>query len=335
MGKIRVLAILGEYPTLSQTYKENELRAMLPYCEVRVLTFSSSHAPYRDHMTFAHVETYEQLGQEIAAFRPDVIHGHYLHTTNVLAAAAEMAGRPFTVRTHSFDLVGQPIDGLRQWTEFVNRSSCIGVLCFPFLRDHLVAAGVDERKIVQCWPVIDYARFYDRSPNGEEVINTGACIPKKNMESFIELAALVPQRRFNLYPIGYLSEQIADYNQARGAPVAVHATVEPHEMPRIYKQQQWLVYSVNPEVPTVGWPMAIAEAQAAGVGIAVQRIRPDMETYIGGAGYIFDTLEEAAQIVASSYPDEMREIGFNQAKRSDVREHIRVLTDLWSTGTVD
>ena len=284
-------------------------------------------------MVHTRVQNGDELKSEIDAFKPDVIHGHYLVTTDVLALASEMAGVPFTVRTHSFDVLSNPAD-VGRWTQFVNRSSCLAVLCFPFLRTTLAAAGVDESKLVECWPVVDYRRFYDTSPNGEEVINSGACLPKKNMESYIRLAALVPQRRFNLYPIGYFSEEIADFNRSQGSPVHIHRPVEPYRMAEVYKRNQWLVYSMNPDVPTVGWPLSIAEAQAAGVGVAVQRIRPDIETYVGEAGYVFDTLEEAAEIVASPFSEERRQVGFRHAKRSDVSEHIRLLWDVWAKGGI-
>jgi hypothetical protein len=75
--------------------------------------------------------------------------------------------------------------------------------------------------------------------------------------------------------------------------------------------------------------MAIAEAQAAGVGVLMQNIRPDLKTYIGDAGYLFNTMDEAIEILSQPYPESMRQKGFEQAKKSDIKVNIKKLTSLW------
>ena len=47
----------------------------------------------------------------------------------------------------------------------------------------------------------------------------------------------------------------------------------------------------------------------------------------------FDSLEEAAEILRKPCPPEMREAGFRQARRSDVSQHIRILLDIWASGS--
>ena len=37
--------------------------------------------------------------------------------------------------------------------------------------------------------------------------------------------------------------------------------------------------------------MAIAEAQADGVGVCIPNIRPDIKEYVGEAGLIYDSIE--------------------------------------------
>lgn len=48
--------------------------------------------------------------------------------------------------------------------------------------------------------------------------------------------------------------------------------------------------------------MSVAEAQAAGVGVCFPNLRPDLAEYLGGAGYLYDSLAEVAQVVAKSPP---------------------------------
>src|SRR5690606_14830052 len=113
------------------------------------------------------------------------------------------------------------------------------VLAFPFARPLLERAGVPADKLVDCYPVADIGRFLDRSPNGADVMNVGACIPKKKMEDFIRLAGLLPERHFRIYPIGYQRQRVLDYNRDRGSPVEFSPLIEPQAMPAEYKRHQW------------------------------------------------------------------------------------------------
>ena len=76
-------------------------------------------------------------------------------------------------------------------------------------------------------------------------------------------------------------------------------------------------------------PLAVAEAQAAGVGVCMQNIRPDLKDYVGEAGFVFDSFADVANIVSKPFPDDMRQRGFGWAKRCDIADHIRLLTNLW------
>ena len=166
------------------------------------------------------------------------------------------------------------------------------------MRDRVPAAAVVDQRI---------DRFLDRGPNGDAIMNTGAALPKKNMEAYMDLTATMPSRRFNLYAMGYDVSVLKAYNLSRGNPVTLVRPVEPRAMPAEYKKHAWLVYTASAEINTVGWPMAIAEAQASGVGVLMQEIRPDLRAWVGPAGYLFRTIEEAAAIVSRPFPAERRQ----------------------------
>jgi hypothetical protein len=101
-------------------------------------------------------------------------------------------------------------------------------------------------------------------------------------------------------------------------------------MPAEYKKHRWLVYTGDFDYPMLGWPMAIAEAQAAGVGVCIPNLRPDLAQYVGeGAGVLYDSIDELPGVVDGPLPDEIRERGFEQARRSDIEEHKHLLTGLW------
>ena len=96
-----------------------------------------------------------------------------------------------------------------------------------------------------------------------------------------------------------------------------------------YQKHQWLVYTADFELASVGWPMAVAEAQAAGVSVCVPNIRLDIKEYVGEAGFVYNSIEEVVDIIQKPVPEEMREAGFLQAKKSDIQEHKHLLTNLW------
>lgn len=186
-----------------------------------------------------------------------------------------------------------------------------------------------DEKIVDSYPVVNFKRFHDRSPNGDAVMNVGACTPKKRMEDFLELATRVPDRAFNLYALGYYAPIIAQKNVKMGSPVNIVPPVEPSEMLSEYKKHQWLVYTACPKLNTVGWPLAVAEAQAAGVGVCVANVRADMRDFVGEAGILYDSISEVEGMVSGPVPEEIRESGFIHARKCDVFEHKKLLTSLW------
>jgi hypothetical protein len=79
--------------------------------------------------------------------------------------------------------------------------------------------------------------------------------------------------------------------------------------------------------------MAVAEAQAAGVGVCMANVRPDLREYVGDAGFLYDSLADARRIVSGPFPAEMQERGFALARRCDVSHHRAQLTALWRPAT--
>jgi glycosyltransferase involved in cell wall biosynthesis len=322
----RVLHCLYEFPQLSQTYIQTELDALAKHYDVRVICAHRADTPTETTTRWALRKRPWTARLAVRLFRPDVLHTHWLTQVPRVSALARATGVPFTVRAHSFDLFTAK---LPEVAPLLNDGLCLGVLTFPFGRPLLEQAGVAPEKLHDCFPVVDYERFLDRSPNGDAVMNVGACLPKKRVEDFLELAGKVKELRFHHYPIGYHTEEMRAKNRALGDPVEFLPTLPHRDMPREFKRHRWLVYTACPKLRTVGWPLSIAEAQASGVVVCLANVRPDVRQYIGDAGFVFDTVDEAAAILRRPFPDEMREKGFEQARRSDIRSHLHVLTDLW------
>lgn len=325
----KVLYYVERYSQISETYIENELRALSPENEVRIISLKAPDLPCEQHFPYQIIRTREDLEAVLEEFRPDVIHGHYMTMVDKLMLASVIANVPFTLRAHSFDILGPMIKRLPVSREFVNGARCLGVLTFPFTVPLFTRAGYDATKIHGCFPVANVGRFEDRSENGKAIMNVGACLPKKAMQTFLGIGARVPQREFDLYALGYNVGKLAQLNNDLGNPVNIIDPVQPEAMLPEYKKHEWLLYTASPQLKTVGWPLAVAEAQAAGVGVCMQNIRPDLKDYVGDCGFLFNSVEEAAEIVSQPFPQELRERGFELAKRSDVKHHIKQLEDLW------
>jgi hypothetical protein len=344
MNPFRVMYIVKKFPQISETYIKTEIEAVRDQCEVRVIATKKAAMPCKNHVPFRHTDDPAVIREAIEEFRPHVLHSHWLHSVQVLGKFAKQTHVPFTVRAHSFDSLWQeeksPFDLTRIFSEYysprhirkavrlVNDDLCLGILAFPFARPRLERAGIRGEKIVDCFPVINFPRFYDTGPNGDAVMNVGAALGKKKMDDFIELGSRAPHMKFDLYALSYKVERLREINHAKGDPVNIIPPVELEDMPAEYKKHRWLVYTAS-KTGRVGWPMAVAEAQASGVGVCMANIRPDLKDYVGDAGYLYDSVDEVLDIISKPVPEELRQRGFERARKSDVFEHRKLLFGLW------
>ncbi len=337
--KPRILYILERYPQLSETYILNEVESVRTAYDIDIFTLREAQLPYRNHRPyhFADGRPEQVLDTVRETFRPDIVHFHYIHIARMFLPFCQYYGLPFTVRMHSFDALRnigggreRNVETLGRYAEMVNSDLCLGVLSFPCTIDALAAAGMRREKLVPTFPVVDVKRFFDRSPNGPDILNVGAALGKKAMGDFMRLAKMVPELTFNLYAIGYNIDDLRAENAAIGGYCNVFDAVQPEDMAAVYKRHRWMVYTANMVSRNVGWPMAVAEAQAAGVGVCIANVRPDLKDYLGpGGGILFDDVAELTDVVRGEVPEDMRERGFEQCWKSDISRNITQLTDLW------
>src|SRR5262249_4676730 len=275
----------------------------------------------------------KEILKAVRRFKPMVIHSHYLVWMDLVNEVSTAAGIPYTTRSHSFDVLGpmygQPHEAWSKVAYFANRDNCLGLLSFPFARQALLDIGVRNDKIVDVPPVITTKKFLSRDANGTAIINVGAALPKKKMDDFVRLSKQVRDREFNLYALGHISDELKQYNVDHDGQVNFPHPVGFEEMPSVYKHHGWLVYTACPILKTVGWPMAIAEAQASGLGVCMANIRPDLRSYVGESGYFYDDVSELQELIRRPVDPSRREAGFENAKKLDIDNHIDKLTSLW------
>lgn len=340
-AKRRVAVFVSSYPQVSETYIKNEVDALAADHEVELFAFGAGSYPYRSRRPHVVItqENQRNVIEYLREFRPHALHGHYLLQLPSLLQLSQALGVPFTVRAHSFDVLDERVasnEALRAaggteslFSRTASSPHFRGVLCFPFMRERLIAAGLPAERVISSLPVIDVHRFRDRGPNGPAIMNVGAAIPKKKMSDFIVLSRLVPDRTFNLYALGYKSQDLAALNQTHGGRVNFIPPVDPEAMAPEYKKHAWLTYTASREMATVGWPMALIEAMASGVGACMQRIRPDLAEYVGDAGFLFDRPEDLVDRLRHDPTPQERERGFAWAEQFDFRRELPRLTDLW------
>ncbi len=336
----RIVVFVQTYPQVSETYIKNEVDALARDYEVEVVAFAPGSYPYRTRRPHIVVTTENQANvlEYLRRFAPHALHAHYLIRLPQVLAISQLLAVPFTVRAHSFDVLESSLarpgvataSGWQAILPQAARSPLFrGVLCFPFVRERLIAAGLPADKVIACKPVIDVHRFRDTGRNGNAIMNVGAAIPKKNMADFIALSGLVPERAFNLYGLGYLTRELTEQNRAAGGRVEFIAPVDPEDMPAEYKKHAWLVYTASKAQGTVGWPMALIEAMASGVGVCMQNIRADLRDFVGDAGNLFDTPADIVDRLRSDPSPQERSRGFAWAEQFDFRRELPLLTNLW------
>jgi glycosyltransferase involved in cell wall biosynthesis len=331
MPKKRLLILLQEYPQISETYIKNELEVLATEFELEILAMLPANAPYRDRFPCLYLTQNNQANvvEYLRRWKPQAIHSHYMKMLPLAFKFASLFNIPFTVRAHSFDVLDGYLATLDK--QIFQSEHLKGILCFPPFADNLMRAGMPASKIVPANPVIDVRKFFTgKAADAQAVMNVGAALPKKNMDEYIELSKLMPETVFRLYGLGYDTATLKAKNAQWGGRVEFVPPVEPEHMPAQYQRHRWLVYTASKSMATVGWPMAIAEAQASGLGVAMQNIRPDLRDYCGPSVIMFDHVSELVGVVDNPPSDEHLEKGFQNSRRFDFQNQMPMLTALWN-----
>ncbi len=360
--KPRVLYFIVRYPTFSETYMHEEIRNLRRDFDISIVTYAPCLdprrapfpyrlVPYLDtclvYGRFSRVDRgfsglrqrwfLSRIDRIIEEFRPDVLHAHYFGLSLLLDRLGARHGLPYTVRTHSMDVMEEPREKLDALCEVLRRPPCRRVLAFPTFREHLLRHGAPEEKVVPCWPVVNYERFRadpgaPRGP-GTRVLCSGPAIPKKKHGDFVLLADAMRGSgyTFDLYARGPWLVGTRLANLRRGRPARI-TYADPDDMPAIYREHDWLVYPSDTRINKVGLPVSIAEAQAAGLGVCWQELpgrRDEQMDYMGGAGRLFRSIEEVPEILRAGLPDEVRARGIENARKCDIATHRTLLSDVW------
>lgn len=288
---MRVLYILWNYPQISETYIDVEIKyAAACGIDVHVWSKECRH-PQLPPACLVHRGT---LQEAIAKVQPNLIHCHYLPVAETYAPTIPRT-LPITVRGHSFDW---SVDALR-------RVAAIPQVRRIFLFPHFAAQVPDVGK-VRPLPVA----FHPRDPGDafrsqRTVLRLAAALPTKGLSDFFSVAErLADDFRFVLgiaraggaddYP-----ERLVEQSKKMGGFVDVRIDVPPDEAWDLYRKASIYLDTADPKGHPFGMPISIVEAWSQGM-VVLARDGPEARNYMGGQAYCYRSVSEAAELIAKT-----------------------------------
>jgi glycosyltransferase involved in cell wall biosynthesis len=291
----RILYALEDYPISSETYVQTEIDYFLRQ-GIEIAAWSRREDSSRSPSS---VPVFSgPLRLAIKSFKPDAIHVHWLPIVpNVLV---EGLGLPVTVRGHSFDF--NPTIA----RSYAFHPAISAVFLFPHLAD-ATFRGTDQGKAVQLVAAYDERLFYPDPKEKSTVVRATASLRGKDIDSFLDVAALCPEVKFTLFAsrpkedTAYLVNLLGR-NASMGSPVDIQVEVPQAQVAAMVRKSEICLRSNNPTGHPFGMPVSIAEAMGAGT-IPVVRDHAPARGYVGDAGLYFNSTEEAASRIREILAD--------------------------------
>jgi glycosyltransferase involved in cell wall biosynthesis len=231
----------------------------------------------------------------LARFKPDVVHSHWLHIADQLRLQLKAEGLPLTVRGHGFEFTTEVVKRL-------DRDKTVrGIYLFPHYADLCKSSSGKIRST----PIGFDPDFYHpcKAKDRRLVVRTAAGLPTKNFQAFFETAALCPDHHFVLAICHvYLKEDYVDevikMNERMGNPVEIRVDLQHEEMSELMRRAGIYLHTADPKEP-FGMPISISEAMATG-SYLIGLNHPPSASYIGEAGKLYRTPEEAAKLIRAT-----------------------------------
>ena len=283
---LRVLIICYDYPQLSESYVDTEVAWMTRQgVEVAVCSMALPEAP-----GVATVPVHRDGPERaIADFRPDLLHCHWLHLIEPVAALAREHGLPLTVRGHGFEFTAEALAACEAH----------GVARRIYLFPHLATQyGVGRPVIKPTAACFNSQRFYPRQASKDRrmVFRAAACLATKDIDSFFHIAAACPDYRFvlaltHIAARPLLPAHFEALNQSLGGPVDIRWDVPYDDIADLYAQAGVYLHTFG-FAETFGMPVSIAESMACGA-IPLLRECEAARAYAGDCALYYHTPQQA------------------------------------------
>jgi glycosyltransferase involved in cell wall biosynthesis len=314
---MKVLFAVSNYPHLSETYTTTEIAfALKSGIQAEVW---STHC--KDPSIPTQVPVHRgSLQDAIATFKPDLIHMHYLVFGQTYSDQVPPS-IPMTLRGHSFDfspdraLSVARIDRIKK------------IYLFPHF-----ARLVRSPKIVPL-PVSYNSTIYQlpHEKHRNVVLRLAAGKHGKGLEDVFSTAALCPNHEFmlgiaELFDDPAFFHKLAAKNAGLSHPVRMIKNV-PWNTAQLYTTQAGINLNTNdPTIHPFGMPVSIAESLATGTLVLAKR-SPSALEYLGDAGYLYDSPQDAASFIRST-------LSWTQAQWNEVQTKAVARARLYADTTV-
>lgn len=283
---MKILYLLGNYPQISETYVSNEIDfAIQAGFQVEVW---AQNVIVGDMKPQCPVHR-GSIAEAVAAARPDLLHIHYL----VMAEARlnELPAHiPITIRAHSFDwshTLASRLSGLPNVKK---------IYAFPHF-----ARESSHPKVVPL-PVAYNSRLHKPSLTKDRslVLRLAAALPTKGLRDFLQAAPLLPAHRFVLCAAraGGGEDYPNELVRTKGA-VDLRFDVPVEDAAALMAKAAIYLDTSDEKGHRFGMPISIAEAMATGT-LVLARHSPAAEEFLGGAGLLYESVREAADIIAAT-----------------------------------
>lgn len=287
---LRVLFVCFDYPQLSESYVHTEIRWLLSHgVHIEV---HCGELPRSPGQPLAPIH-YGNLADTIAAVAPDIVHVHWMSQTSQFAETLARCGVPVTVRVHGFD-----------YTDQLGRE----LARMPWLQRLYTFPGLQpgDRRDAEKWLPLasnfDSTRYYPpKSKNRRLVLRCGACLPTKDLQLTLQVAALRPEYRFLLVLSNNnhgieLAETLIRKNEELGSPAEIRFDLQYDEMAALMREASVYLHTFGYAQP-FGQPISIAEAMACGTIPCVRFSRRALD-YTGEAGLYYDSAADVSELLA-------------------------------------
>jgi len=285
----RVLVVAYDYPQLSESYVDTEIRWMLSRgVTIEAFVCTEPGSPGKP-MVKIHCGN---LQEAIQAFQPDIIHVHWLSMFTHWEKDLGQSDIPVTIRSHGFDL-GREIVAKCGAAPAVR-----SIYMYPF---QCKVYAQETSKMRPVAASFDTSRFYPRLERDPRlVLRAGACLPTKDLDGFIRIAALRPEYKFVLVlarvtSCPTLPEELMALNKSLGSPVEFRLGMQYPEMAELTASAGIYLHTFGFK-QEFGMPISIAEAMGCGA-VPLVRDCDAARAYAGTAAEYYQTPEDAAAIL--------------------------------------
>lgn len=289
---MKLLLAAANYPQLSETYITTEIDFFLRSGLAVEVWSPAVTSPGATEQVRVHRGT---LREAVHLFRPDVVHCHYVHFAPGVDAGLSGTDLPLTVRGHSFDFS----------IERAEKAAAIPRVRKVYLFPHL-ARRCRSEKIVPL-PVAYNTAVYGKTPgkNRKLVLRFAAAKADKGLRDFLLASKHCPDHSFML-GVADVADSPAFFHKLKamnetvgGRSKLLHNVIWDRARELTRSAGIYLGTS-DPTGHPFGMPVSIAESLATGSLVLLRRDVEASKEYLGEAGMLYGSPEEAAEIIRKS-----------------------------------